>query len=216
MIRPSTGRSARLRRRGAAASLAALLILTGVACGDDTEDTADETAEPTASDSSSESTAADTATETGDGEEIVVTAEDYKFVGLPATTKVGTKLTLTNNSPTELHELVAVKIPESETRSIDELVKLPEAELDALFGAAQPAMVLVHPPGGGDMIPAVGDGTFTEAGRYIIICAIPVGADPAKMMAAMQAATEGPPTTEPGAGPPHFTQGMYAGITVEE
>jgi hypothetical protein len=73
-------------------------------------------------------------------------------------------------------------------------------------------MVALAPPGEDGMF-VVGDGTITEPGRYAVICAIPVGADPEEFMAAAAEASSGPPQVE--GGPPHFTQGMYAELVVE-
>ena len=72
--------------------------------------------------------------------------------------------------------------------------------------------MLLAPPFGAEMIPAVGDGTIRDAGRYVLFCAIPVGADPQEYLDAA-ATSRGPPQVE--GGPPHFTQGMYAELTVE-
>ena len=74
-------------------------------------------------------------------------------------------------------------------------------------------MVLIAPPNGAEVIKALGTGKLTEKGRYAVICAIPVGADPAAYLAAAQSATDGPPNV-PG-GPPHLTQGMFGEITVK-
>lgn len=63
------------------------------------------------------------------------------------------------------------------------------------------------------MINAVGDGRLTERGRYLVFCAIPVGADPAAYLQAAQSATGGPPQVA--GGPPHFSQRMYGEITVK-
>ena len=163
----------------AAGTVALLVLLGGAACSEDDGDSASE-------DNTETTVGTDSDDSMPDGESVTVTAEDYKFVGLPETVKVGTRLTLENSSQTELHELVAMRIPDSETRSVEEITQLPEAEADAIFGDAMPAMVLVRAPGDAEMIPAVGDGTFSEPGRYCVFCAIPVGADPAAMMAAMQ------------------------------
>jgi uncharacterized cupredoxin-like copper-binding protein len=141
-----------------------------------------------------------------------VTAADYSFQNLPKSVDAGTTLKLENTSTKELHELVLIRIPDSETRPMTDLVKLPESELDRLF-AGDPAMVLLRPPGGGEQINAVGDGKLTEKGRYAVICAIPTGADPAAYLAAAQSSQGGPPNV-PG-GPPHFVQGMFGEITVK-
>ena len=141
-----------------------------------------------------------------------VTAADYSFQNLPKEVDAGTTLKLENKSTKELHEMVLIRIPDSETRPVADLVKLPESELDRLF-AGEPAMVLLRPPGSGEQINAVGDGKITEKGRYAVICAIPTGADPAAYMAAAQNSQGGPPNV-PG-GPPHFVQGMFGEIKVK-
>jgi len=139
-----------------------------------------------------------------------VKATDYAFKDLPKSVKAGTVLSLENTSATELHELVAFKVPDTEKRPVSELLQLPEAELDAIFPGA-PATVLLRPPGG-EQINAVGDGTLTEKGRYAVICTIPTGADPAAYLAASQT-SDGPPDVA--GGPPHFTKGMFGELTVK-
>ena len=57
---------------------------------------------------------------------------------------------------------------------------------------------------------AITDG---EPGRYVVICAIPTGADPVAYFDPANQSPDGPPNVE--GGPPHFTQGMYADLTVE-
>lgn len=142
-----------------------------------------------------------------------VTGKDYKFENLPKSVKAGSKLTLVNVSTKELHELVAVRIPDTEKRSAAELVKLPESEQEALFPQGPPAVVLLAPPNKAAQITAVGDGTLKEKGRYLVLCDIPTGADPAAYLQAVKAATDGPPQV-PG-GPPHVAQGMFGELTVK-
>ena len=74
--------------------------------------------------------------------------------------------------------------------------------------------VILQPPGAPEPIVAVGDGTLTEPGRYVLMCFIPVGADPEEYMTAVAAAGGGKPEGVAG-GPPHFTAGMVAELTVE-
>lgn len=151
-----------------------------------------------------------------DAKNVTVTAKDYSFSNLPGSVKVGSTLTLTNASTKELHELVLMRLPDTEKRPVKDLVKLPEKDLDALF-QGPPTMVLISPPGGGQEIKAVGDGKLTQKGRYLVMCAIPTGADPAAYLKAAQAASQNPqggPPQVPG-GPPHFTQGMFGEITVK-
>jgi hypothetical protein len=58
---------------------------------------------------------------------------------------------------------------------------------------------------------AAGEPRFREAGRYLILCAIPTGADPQAYLDAA-ATSEGPPEVPGGA--PHFTSGMFAEVRV--
>ena len=57
-----------------------------------------------------------------------------------------------------------------------------------------------------------GEMAVSEAGRYMIICVIPTGADPDEYLAAA-AESEGPPEVD--GGPPHIVHGMYAEVTAE-
>jgi uncharacterized cupredoxin-like copper-binding protein len=139
-----------------------------------------------------------------------VIGADYAFRGLPKEVKAGSTLVLTNESPRELHELVAVRLPDSEKRPVSELLKLPEDQQNAIFGRGEPAMVLLAPPNRAPQIQAVGNGTLTEKGRYAIICSIPVGADPNAFLNAPPGG--GPPQVS--GGPPHFVQGMFAELKV--
>lgn len=183
--------------------LAALLLVTtalAAGCGDDDDDSTTPVDEKTSS-------------STPAGEAITVTGVDYAFEGLPAEIAAGTKVNFVNGTKAgELHEFVAIRIPDTEKRSVADLVKLPESEFDAIFSAGPPAAVLLAPPGGAPVIPAVGDGTFSQAGRYAVVCFIPTGADPAAYLAASQN-SDGPPDV-PG-GPPHAANGMFAEVKVK-
>jgi hypothetical protein len=191
------------RPRGArpAAVLTVSLLLVGVAaCSDDD---GDEGAATTAAPSTAPTTApAD--------DPIEVTAVDYAFEDLPEAIEAGTTLALRNQSAGEIHELVAMRLPDGEQRTADELVRLPEPELGALL-ADPPALVLIASPAD-ESFAALGDGTLGEPGRYLLLCFIPTGADPAAYLDALEA-NPGQPPSVPG-GPPHFTAGMYAEVTV--
>jgi len=139
---------------------------------------------------------------------VVVTATDYAFAGLPGTVPAGTPLQLVNDSSVELHELVAIRLPDSETRPVAELLKDDPAAL-----SAQPATVLLAPPGAQTIV-AVGDGTLTEPGRYALICAIPTGISPQAYLDAVKAAGGGKPELDTTA-PPHLAHGMFAELVVE-
>jgi len=198
------------------------LAVTGallVACRDDEEPEAEEatataSAEATATGEASPTTEATataeaTATETM-AETVEVTAVDYGYEGLPESVAAGTVFTLNNSSAAELHEFVAILLPEGEERAIDELLALPEEELAALM-AGEPALVALAAPESNETIYAVGDGALTQPGRYAIVCFIPTGADPDAYLNAPPG--DGPPEVE--GGPPHFTAGMWAELTVE-
>ncbi len=201
-------RTRRAGRLAVAALLTAGLLL--VACGDDDDPEATDTTDaPT--DSSADSTDGETSESSApedEGDVVEVELVDYAFEGLPESVPAGTKLTVTNSSEAEAHELVALLIPEDEERSVEELSELPQEELETIF-AGEPATVLIAGPGG-EQIDALGDGTLTEPGRYALICSIPTGADPEEILN-----SDGPPAEDPDAGPPHFVQGMYAELVVE-
>ena len=153
-----------LRRLVAAGGVLAI-ALAGVACGDDSDDGLR-----------------------------TVTAVDYEFENLPETVKSGTQLRLRNTSEKEIHELVVFRLKDTEKRPVADLAKLSETEFEGLAATpGPPAMVLLRAPGESEQIMAVGDGTLTEAGRYMAVCFIPTGADPAAYLAASQTATDGPP-----------------------
>ncbi len=180
-----------------AVGLLAIALAGAAACGD-TTDTAD------SPDESTTSTAAD-------GAPIVdVTAADYRFDELPSEIEANTRLELRNESARELHELVAMRLADDEDRTAEELVALPEQELGALF-AGPPALVLIAPPGEGGFV-AVGNGALDEPGRYLFICFIPTGAEPAAYLDALDANPGQPPSVA--GGPPHFSAGMYAEVKV--
>ena len=192
-------------RRLAAAPLAALVALVPLAACSSDDDAADTT---TTEAPASTSTTHDDHAEPAEYE---VTLSDYEFTGLPDEVAAGSTLTVVNTATTELHELVAIRLPDDEERSVEELLALPEAELGAILGAGPPATVLLAPPGG-EQIPAVGDGTLSEPGRYAIICSIPTGASPEEYMSAAAASNGAPPQVA--GGPPHMVHGMFAELTV--
>ena len=190
----------RIERSRALAMVLVLALGAGVTgCGDDDSDDATVTTTTAASEGGAT-----------DGEVFEVELVDFDFVGLPDRAKVGDRITITNSSAGELHEIVVMRLPDGEDRSIDELLALPDDEADALF-QGPPEMVLLAAPGG-PQIDAVGDGTLTQAGRFVVICAIPTGADPEEFLSAAEG-SDGPPEVE--GGPPHFVHGMVAELIVE-
>ena len=193
------------RRRTASCLLAALVVgisMLTAACSDDSD------ASPSSATTASTAPAGSDTGAPGH-EHVEVTAVDFSFEDLPSTVGAGTRLSLRNAAAHELHELVAFRLPDAERRPVAELLKLPEAELGPMLGA--PTTVLLAAPGQ-DQIPAVGDGTLTEPGRYLVMCSIPTGVEPAAYLKAAAAANGQKP--DAAGGPPHFTSGMFAEVTV--
>lgn len=141
---------------------------------------------------------------------LVVTAVDYGFDGLPERIAAGTTLTLENESMVEVHELVAIRLPDDEQRPIDELVQLPPEEFAAFYPLVE--TVIIAPPGEAGFA-VEGTGTLDAPGRYAVICVIPTGAVPEDYLAAAAAAEGGPPQVA--GGPPHIAMGMYGEVIVE-
>lgn len=139
---------------------------------------------------------------------LAVSMSDFAFDDLPDTVPVGTRIVASNESATELHEFVAVRLADGDERPVDEIV---QGDLGAVFAAGPPAAVVLVAPGGDEQIVAVGDGTLSEPGRYIVLCMIPTGVDPDAYFAAA-ATSDGPPEID--GGPPHVVHGMHAELTV--
>lgn len=206
-----------MKNRNLAAVCAASLMLSlGLgACGDDDDAAASDPQTTEAPDATGPN--GDAPDEEGtNGEEgtddaptLEIVAVDFGFEGLPETIEAGTRLTLRNEAPGELHELVAFRLPDDETRSIEEIVQLDPAEMQGVLG--EPTTVILAPPNSEQVATPVGDGTLSEPGRYALICMIPTGADPDEFMEA-SATSDGPPDVA--GGPPHIAHGMYAEIEV--
>lgn len=142
-----------------------------------------------------------------DGGVLTVELTDFSFGDLPDEVPAGTRLAVENASTTELHELVAIRLADGDDRPAADII---HHDLDAVMAGGPPATVLLAPPVG-EPIAAVGDGTLTEPGRYLILCAIPTGADPQAYLQAA-ATSDGPPDV-PG-GPPHLAHGMFDDLVV--
>ena len=138
-----------------------------------------------------------------------VTLTDFSFGDLPDEVVAGTRVQITNASEAEMHELVAVRLADGDDRSVDEIVA---SGLDEVLAGGPPAAVLLAAPGA-EQIAAVGDGVLAEPGRYLLLCAIPTGADPQEYLRAA-ATSDGPPQVA--GGPPHFVNGMVDDLVVTE
>jgi hypothetical protein len=105
-----------------------------------------------------------------DVETIDVTATNYAFAGLDQPVSAGTALINLTNDGTEFHEIALMKIAEGEERPLEELMALPEEETDGLI--TEKAFIFT-PPGASSFAT-----TELDAGRYVAICFVPVGATP--------------------------------------
>lgn len=142
---------------------------------------------------------------------IEVTAQDYSFTGVPELVATGAELTLTNASAAEAHEMVVFRIADVESRTIEELLELPDEEAESLFSfaghmAAMPGEDGFVTEGDGSSIP------LTEPGRYALVCFVPQGTDPEVFAEAVEGATE----PDLGDGTPHAFLGMIEEFQVEE
>ncbi len=149
------------------------------------------------------------------GGTIEVTGTEYAFDGVPALVAPGAEFTFTNGGE-EVHELIIIKVVDGESRTLEEILALPEEESDALV--EQFMGVVIDTPSGEPFNPEGDDTsiTVTDPGRYAVICFFPQGLDEATFEAAMAEAdpnAEGPPPFPEG--PPHAVLGMAAEFTVE-
>lgn len=127
-----------------------------------------------------------------------VTAMDYAFQGVSSTSEAGPVSFDLTNKGTEMHELTVLRKKPGVTESFDELLKLPKEEgqmKTERVGGVDPTK-----PGESDYVVV-----NLEKGEYLIACFLPVGSTPEAF-----ASETGPPD-----GPPHFTKGMKATITVK-
>ena len=138
---------------------------------------------------------------------LTVEMDDFHYGDLPDEVPAGTRIAVENESENELHEFVTYRLADDDDRTVDEIM----ADPGALLTSGPPVAVLLAMPDSDEQIAAVGDGVLAEPGRYIILCAIPTGANPGEYLAAA-AESDGPPEVD--GGPPHFTQGMVAELTV--
>ena len=177
---------------------AALAVAASAACADD----------DTSTGGTVDTAAAD------DRPAVAIKLSDYAFGGVPGSVTSDTAITVTNESSTEAHELIAYRLPEAETRSLAELRALPLDQFGGLIPGAPALAIAARPNEDGELV--LGDGTLPEPGRYVLVCFIPTGADPDQVMSAMAAAAADPDAGPPqiDGGPPHLAAGMIAEIVV--
>ena len=134
---------------------------------------------------------------------ITVTAVDFAFEGVPAEVPSGTTMALTNTGQ-EVHEMVVVRKLPTTTQSFEELLALPDDQVQGLvedigFAYAEPGQTAT------DLV------TTGEPGDYLMICFIPAGTT---SLPSIDPNSSEPP--DMGTGAPHFTLGMLQEFTVTE
>lgn len=147
-----------------------------------------------------------------DGSAVQVTGTDYAF-DAPAEVAAGTSLTFTNDSDAEVHEMLVLRVDDDETRPLEELMGLPDAEAQEVTEFRGMLLALPGEAGIDPEAPdAGGSVTLDEPGRYLLLCFIPEGADPGAYEAALAGEGDGPPDVEGGS--PHAALGMVHELTV--
>jgi hypothetical protein len=136
-------------------------------------------------------------------EKLDVTAVEYAFEGVPDTVSAGRIALRFTNDGEEDHEFILFRKNDGVTESFDEILELPEGQSEELMTFVTAAGVLLP-----------GESTETvfeaEAGEYIALCFLPVGA------AGKPPPEEGePPPEEEEGGPPHWVKGQRSEFTVE-
>lgn len=142
--------------------------------------------------------------------EMEVTGADYSFEGVPAELEAGELIITFENTGEELHEVLLYRINDDTTESVQELLAIEDEEA---------LMSKVTQVGGAFAFPgdtSFGTANLEQPGRYLAVCAIPVGLTPevAEQFPDDPEATVPPDASLPELGPPHHTEGMVAEFTV--
>ena len=124
---------------------------------------------------------------------VSVQAAEYSFEGVDALAAQGTYAITLANEGKELHELGLVRLDDSETRPIEEILQSEEEPemTEVARGFACPGEEMTF------------NAEISQPGRYVAACFIPVGTTP-----------ETDPASAP-EGPPHAAQGMIEEIVIE-
>jgi hypothetical protein len=145
--------------------------------------------------------------------DLVITAADYEYLGVPEIVPSGTTIRLVNASTSEFHSAYIIRLPEGDERTEAELTALSPQDLLPHYGPGRGVMqvVIYARPGESQYSMDLGGPRVRAPGRYVIMCFIPVDADPAEME---DQVPWGPPRQTEGV-PRHDQVGMFAEFTVE-
>lgn len=137
-----------------------------------------------------------------------VTGVDYGYEGLGDQVPSGTRLVFSNASEQEAHEVALVRLT-PESPPVDELLQLPPEEGMATTELVGVSIAL---PGEDGRV-TKGDLLLDEPGRYVLLCAIPVGTPPEQLA---EHPYGPPPGAPPPDSPPHLARGMVHVIEVTD
>lgn len=126
-----------------------------------------------------------------------IVAVEYEFQDVPDSIEAGDVGIRLQNDGEEVHELVVFRIDDDEDRPIEELIELPDSEVEDVIEFA--GFTFAAP---GESSALVAD--LDDPGRYAIVCFVPVGTTSAEDF------QEGGEDS----GPPHVAEGMYAEFEV--
>jgi hypothetical protein len=145
--------------------------------------------------------------------DLVITATDYEYQGVPETVPSGTTIKLVNASTSEFHSAYIIRLPDGDERTREELAAISAQDLLPHFGPGRGVMqvAIYARPGESQYWTDLGGSRVRAPGRYVIMCFIPVGADPAEME---EQVPWGPPQQTEGV-PRHDQVGEFAEFTVE-
>ena len=147
------------------------------------------------------------------GTTVEVAGIDYAFDDVPAEVEAGSSLTFTNESDVEVHEMIVMRVADDETRTLEELLELPDAEAEQVTEYVGMRVALPGEDGIDPENPTATGGIALHApGRYVLLCFIPEGADPQAYRDAIEGESDGPPEVD--GGPPHAAIGMASEVTV--
>ena len=145
--------------------------------------------------------------------DLVITATDYEFQGVPEIVPAGTTIRLVNASASEFHTAYIIRLDEGDERTEDELTAIVPDDLLPHYGPDRGTMqvVIYARPGESQYGMNLGGPRVRTPGRYVILCLVPMGADPAVVE---DQVTWGPPWQTDGV-LRHAQVGMFAEFTVE-
>lgn len=191
-------------------SVIALFAVVGVACGgSSTTTTAPRATETPATTQAPAPTVTTVAPATTAPPRVEITAFDYRYEGVPEVVPAGTTFFLINESLTEFHEAAIIRLDNDDQRTVEELTALSPGELLENTGTFQVA--LLSRPGQMQYAKSPGSATLRTPGRYLIVCSVPLGADPAVVERQVEF---GPPAQIEGV-PAHYQVTMFAEFFVE-